>query len=147
MQGHQGGRRRKRAVAEINVVPYIDVMLVLLIIFMATAPVIMQGVTVDLPQADSKPIDEDMKTPVVASVDATGRYFLDIGDNHRETQNLVDLAGQVSDYLKMNPDSPVVVQGDAKVPYDSVVQLMAALKEAGVPTVGLMTQPVPTTKK
>ena len=131
-----------RLKAEINIVPYIDVMLVLLIIFMATAPVIMQGVTVDLPQADSQPMSEDQKVPVVASVDATGRYFLDIGDSHRETLDLVDLAGQVAQYLRMNPESPVVVQGDAKVPYDAVVQLMAALKEAGVPSVGLMTEPV-----
>ena len=140
MQVHP--RSKKRAVAEINVVPYIDVMLVLLIIFMATAPVIMQGVTVDLPQADSQPMSEDQKVPVVASVDATGRYFLDIGDSHRETLDLVDLAGQVAQYLRMNPESPVVVQGDAKVPYDAVVQLMAALKEAGVPSVGFMTEPV-----
>lgn len=140
MQVHP--RSKKRAVAEINVVPYIDVMLVLLIIFMATAPVIMQGVTVDLPQADSQPMSEDQKVPVVASVDASGRYFLDIGDSHRETLDLVDLAGQVAQYLRMNPESPVVVQGDAKVPYDAVVQLMAALKEAGVPSVGLMTEPV-----
>ena len=140
MQVHP--RSKKRAVAEINVVPYIDVMLVLLIIFMATAPVIMQGVTVDLPQADSEPMSEVQKTPVVASVDATGRYFLDIGDSHKETTDLLDLAGQVAQYLRVNPDSPVVVQGDAKVQYDAVVQLMAALKEAGVPSVGLMTEPV-----
>ena len=140
MQVHP--RSKKRAVAEINVVPYIDVMLVLLIIFMATAPVIMQGVTVDLPQADSEPMSEDQKVPVVASVDATGRYFLDIGDSHKETTDLVDFAGQVAQYLRVNPDSPVVVQGDAKVQYDAVVQLMAALKDAGVPSVGLMTEPV-----
>ena len=117
-------------------------MLVLLIISMATAPVIMQGVTVDLPKADSEPMSEDQKVPVVASVDATGRYFLDIGDSHKETTDLVDLAGQVAQYLRVNPDSPVVVQGDAKVQYDAVVQLMAALKDAGVPSVGLMTEPV-----
>lgn len=139
MQVHQ--RSKKRAVAEINVVPYIDVMLVLLIIFMATAPVIMQGVTVDLPQTDSQPLSEDMTTPAAASVDATGRYFLDIGDSHKEAMDLVDLAGQVAQYLRIHPDAPVVVQGDAKVPYESVVQLMAALKEAGVPSVGLMTEP------
>ena len=141
-----GRRKRRKLKSEINVVPYIDVMLVLLIIFMATAPVIMQGVTVDLPQADSQPMSEDQKVPVVASVDATGRYFLDIGDSHKETTDLVDLAGQVAQYLRIHPDSPVVVQGDAKVPYESVVQLMAALKEAGVPTVGLMTEPTSTKK-
>lgn len=134
-------RRRRRAVAEINVVPYIDVMLVLLIIFMATAPIIMQGVNVDLPQTDSKPLPDDAKTPVVASVDAQGRYFVDIGNSSKQAVGLDDLAMEVQQYLQSHPDSPVVVQGDAKVSYDFVIQLMAALKEAGVPNVGLMTQP------
>ncbi len=134
-------RRRRRAVAEINVVPYIDVMLVLLIIFMATAPIIMQGVNVDLPQTDSKPLPDDAKTPVVASVDAQGRYFVDIGNSSKQAVGLDDLAMEVQQYLQSHPDSLVVVQGDAKVSYDFVIQLMAALKEAGVPNVGLMTQP------
>ena len=96
---------------------------------------------VDLPQTDSKPLPDDAKTPVVASVDAQGRYLVDIGNSSKQTIGLDDLAIQVQQYLQAHPDSPVVVQGDAKVQYDAVIQLMAALKDAGVPNVGLMTQP------
>ena len=139
----QGARnRKKRAVAEINVVPYIDVMMVLLVIFIATAPVVMQGVTVDLPQAESEKMSEDLKTPIVCTADANGRYFVDLGDSHTEVRELNELTALVSDYLMTRPGSPVVVQGDAKASYDSVVQLMNALKKAGVESVGLVTQPI-----
>ena len=139
MHGYQ--RRRRKRVAEINVVPYIDVMLVLLIIFMATAPVITQGVKVDLPQAEAEMMPEDSDKPLVASVDAEGRYFLDIGENRDEAVDLLALANMVQMQLKTTPKAPVVVKGDANVRYDAVIQLMATLKAAGVPTVGLMTQP------
>jgi biopolymer transport protein TolR len=139
MHGYQ--RRRRKRVAEINVVPYIDVMLVLLIIFMATAPVITQGVKVDLPQAEAEMMPEDSDKPLVASIDAEGRYFLDIGDSRDEAVDLLALAAMVQTQLKTTPKAPVVVKGDANVRYDAVIQLMATLKAAGVPTVGLMTQP------
>ena len=139
MQRYQ--RRRRKSVAEINVVPYIDVMLVLLIIFMATAPVITQGVKVDLPQAEAEMMPEDSDKPVVASVDAEGRYFLDVGDNTEEAVDLYALATLVQNLLVATPNAPVVVKGDASVRYDAVIQLMATLKAAGVPSVGLMTQP------
>lgn len=139
MHGYQ--RRRRKRVAEINVVPYIDVMLVLLIIFMATAPVITQGVKVDLPQAEAEMMPEDSDKPLVASIDAEGRYFLDIGENRDEAVDLLALADMVQAQLRTTPKAPVVVKGDASVRYDAVIQLMATLKAAGVPTVGLMTQP------
>ncbi|MBR9858173.1 MAG: protein TolR [Gammaproteobacteria bacterium] len=139
MHGYQ--RRRRKRVAEINVVPYIDVMLVLLIIFMATAPVITQGVKVDLPQAEAEMMPEDSDKPLVASIDAEGRYFLDIGENRDEAVDLLALADMVQAQLRTTPKAPVVVKGDANVRYDAVIQLMATLKAAGVPTVGLMTQP------
>ena len=139
MQRYQ--RRRRKSVAEVNVVPYIDVMLVLLIIFMATAPVITQGVKVDLPQAEAEMMPEDTDKPVVASVDAEGRYFLDVGDNTEEAVDLYALATLVQNQLVATPNAPVVVKGDANVRYDAVIQLMATLKAAGVPSVGLMTQP------
>ncbi|MBQ4489242.1 MAG: protein TolR [Ruminobacter sp.] len=135
-------RSKNRPVAEINVVPYIDVMMVLLVIFIATAPVVMQGVTVDLPQAESEKMSEDLKTPIVCTADANGRYFVDLGDSHTEVRELNELTALVSDYLMTRPGSPVVVQGDAKASYDSVVQLMNALKKAGVESVGLVTQPI-----
>ncbi len=139
MHGYQ--RRRRKSVAEINVVPYIDVMLVLLIIFMATAPVITQGVNVDLPQAEAEMMPEDSDKPLVASIDAEGNYFLDIGDSRNQAVDLLALADMVQSQLKLTPKSPVVVKGDASVRYDAVIQLMATLKAAGVPSVGLMTQP------
>ncbi|PSJ46041.1 protein TolR [Zobellella endophytica] len=139
MHGYQ--RRRRKRVAEINVVPYIDVMLVLLIIFMATAPVITQGVKVDLPQAEAEMLPEDSEKPLVASIDADGRYFLDVGDSRDEAVDLLELASMVQNQLRTTPEAPVVVKGDANVRYDAVIQLMATLKAAGVPSVGLMTQP------
>ncbi|GAA3534365.1 protein TolR [Zobellella aerophila] len=139
MHGYQ--RRRRKRVAEINVVPYIDVMLVLLIIFMATAPMITQGVKVDLPQAEAEALPEDSETPLIASIDAEGRYFLDVGDNSEQAIDLLELAGMVQAKLRITPEAPVVVKGDANVRYDAVIQLMATLKASGVPTVGLMTQP------
>ena len=117
-------------------------MMVLLVIFIATAPVVMQGVTVDLPQAESEKMSEDLKTPIVCTADANGRYFVDLGDSHTEVRELNELTALVSDYLMTRPGSPVVVQGDAKASYDSVVQLMNALKKAGVESVGLVTQPI-----
>ncbi|MFD1009174.1 MULTISPECIES: protein TolR [Oceanisphaera] len=139
MQRYQ--RRRRKSVAEINVVPYIDVMLVLLIIFMATAPVITQGVDVDLPQAEAEMMPEDSDKPLVASVDADGNYFLDVGDSQSEAVDLLALADMVTAQLTLTPKAPVVVKGDASVRYDAIIQLMATLKAAGVPKVGLMTQP------
>ena len=133
---------KNRPVAEINVVPYIDVMMVLLVIFIATAPVVMQGVTVDLPQAESEQMSEELKTPIVCTADVNGRYFVDLGDSHIEVRELNELTSIVSDYLMTRPGSPVVVQGDAHASYDSVVQLMNALKRAGVESVGLVTQPI-----
>ncbi|GAA5188514.1 protein TolR [Ferrimonas gelatinilytica] len=135
-------RKRRRKVAEINVVPYIDVMLVLLIIFMATAPLITQGVDVDLPQASAEPLDSDSKPPLVASVNAQGEYFLDNGtvDENKPLQ-LDELAALVAAELTVDPERPVVVNGDRLVTYDVVIQLMITLQGAGVPSVGLMTEP------
>jgi biopolymer transport protein TolR len=133
-------RVRRRKVAEINVVPYIDVMLVLLIIFMVTAPLITQGVKVDLPKADAEPIDKDSKTPLVASVDAQGQYYLAVGTSKNEPMSAEEVATLVAAHLEVEPGTPVVVNGDGAVSYDAVIQLMVLLQQkAGVPSVGLMT--------
>ncbi len=133
-------RVRRRKVAEINVVPYIDVMLVLLIIFMITTPLITQGVKVDLPQGDAEPLDVDTKPPLVASIDAQGRYYLTVGDNDKEPMSAEEVATLVKAHLLLEPDTPVVVNGDGAVSYNAVIQLMVLLqKVAGVPSVGLMT--------
>jgi biopolymer transport protein TolR len=134
-------RKRRRPVSEINVVPYIDVMLVLLIIFMVTAPLVTQGVKVDLPKAEAQPLEEEAKPPLVASVDAQGQYFLNVGDSQKEPMSAVDLATLVAKHLQVEPETPVVVRGDGAVQYKDVVQLMVLLQKAGAPSVGLMTTP------
>ncbi|MFB1035922.1 MAG: protein TolR [Sinobacterium sp.] len=132
-------RKRRRPVSEINVVPYIDVMLVLLIIFMVTAPLVTQGVKVDLPKAEAQPLEEESKPPLVASVDAQGQYFLNVGKSQQEPMSAVDLAILVAAHLQVEPNTPIVVKGDGAVAYSQVVQLMVLLQRAGAPSVGLMT--------
>ncbi len=132
-------RVKRKKVADINVVPYIDVMLVLLIIFMVTAPLITQGVKVDLPKAEAQTLDENSNTPLVASVDSDGNYYLSInGENQQMSAEKV--AVEVAARLAIEPNTPVVVNGDGNVSYNAVVQLMVLLQKiAGVPSVGLMT--------
>ena len=135
-------RKRRRPVSEINVVPYIDVMLVLLIIFMVTAPLISQGVKVDLPKASANPIEQEDNPPLIASVDVKGRYFLNVGDSQDSPIEADELAALVQTQLQKNENTPVVVKGDGQVPYNKVIQLMVLLQQAGVPSVGLMTDPI-----
>ncbi|MCY7295142.1 protein TolR [Alteromonas sp. a30] len=132
-------RKRRKPVSEINVVPYIDVMLVLLIIFMVTAPLVTQGVKVDLPKADAQPLKDDSKPPLIASVDASGQYFLNVGNSQDKPLEASELAALVGEHLKKEPETPVIVKGDGAVPYNNVVQLMVLLQRSGVPSVGLMT--------
>ena len=135
-------RKRRRPVSEINVVPYIDVMLVLLIIFMVTAPLVSQGVKVDLPDANAEMIEQEDNPPMIASIDAQGAYYLNIGDDDEQAMDPVDLATLVAAQLQKAPNTPVVVKADGAVPYNEVIQLMVLLQRAGVPSVGLMTDPV-----
>ena len=107
----------------INVVPYIDVMLVLLIIFMVTAPLITQGVKVDLPKATAEPLSEDSKPPLVASVDAEGRYYLNQGDSQDTPMQADELATLVAAHLQVEPDTPVMVNGDGAVSYNQIVSI------------------------
>jgi biopolymer transport protein TolR len=132
-------RKRRRPVSEINVVPYIDVMLVLLIIFMVTAPLVTQGVKVDLPKAQAQPLEDEAKPPLIATVDAQGQYFLNVGNSQKEPMSALDLATLVAAHLQIEPNTPVVVKGDGAVAYNEVVQLMVLLQRAGAPSVGLMT--------
>ncbi|MGR8947629.1 MAG: protein TolR [Gammaproteobacteria bacterium] len=127
--------------SDINVVPYIDVMLVLLIIFMITAPLITQGVKIDLPQAPSQVIPPSEIEPVVVSVDKNGQFFIDIGENPESVIDGNALIERVAKLLKLKPDTEFLVRGDENVSYGSVVSLMTLLQEAGVPSVGLVTEP------
>jgi len=131
--------RKRRAVAEINVVPYIDVMLVLLIIFMITAPLIQQGVEIDLPQANANPLPPDQREPVVLTVSKTGEYFLNMGEHVNKAISEEVLVHRVAAVVKYQPETPVLVRGDRDVDYGSITQAMVLLQTAGVEKVGLMT--------
>ena len=134
-------RKKRRPVAEINVVPYIDVMLVLLIIFMATAAVISHGVKVDLPKMDqSELVETNEAPPIVVSIDADGNYYASIGIDPEAPMSAIDIAAQVKLALDKDPKTPVILKGDGKVSYQEVLLLMDFLKKAGVPSVGLMTE-------
>lgn len=134
MISHQ--RKRRRVMGEINVVPYIDVMLVLLVIFMVTAPLLKEAVKVNLPQANANAVNNPDRETLVVTVDRQGRYFL---DNRPMTGDA--LGAKVAAILRLRPRTPVLIRGDRKVPYEKVVQAMALLQAAGAPTVGLLTEP------
>ena len=135
-------RIRKRPIADINVVPYIDVMLVMLVIFMITAPLLNQGVDVELPQADAAPMEGDQKDPLVLTIDAEGRYFLNIGGDPEQPIDAQTLVERASTVLRRRPGVAVMVRGDADVDYGRVVAAMALLQQAGARRVGLVTEPV-----
>ena len=129
-------KRRKKLMSEINVVPYIDVMLVLLVIFMITAPLLSQGVKVDLPRAAAQPVDSQDRETLVVTVDREGRYFL---DDRRITSE--ELTRKVAAILKARPQTPVLIRGDRQSNYGEVVRAMTLLQSAGAPSVGLLTEP------
>ena len=133
-------RVRRRPMSEINVVPYIDVMLVLLVIFMITAPLLSQGVKVDLPQADAEPLDVETQEPLVVTIDAAGNYYVNYGENQGSPVEPQVLAARVGALLRHRPGLAVVVRGDENVPYGDIVLLMTILQRAGAPSVGLMTE-------
>lgn len=135
------GKGKKRAVAEINVVPYIDVMLVLLVVFMVTAPLLMQGVKVELPQSDSTPLDENEDEPLIVSIDEAGAFFVNLGADPEAQRTLEEITQTVATVLKNKPNTSVLVWGDSKVPYGDVVSLMSELQAAGAESVGLVTEP------
>lgn len=135
-------RARRKPMSEINVVPYIDVMLVLLIVFMVTAPLLTQGVSVELPEAASEPMDlKDDDEVVIVSVKADGSYYIDLGENAEEAVTLEFISRQVEKIMRVKPNTPVLVRGDKAVNYGSVVKLMTALQSAGVANVGLISDP------
>ncbi|MCB5226253.1 protein TolR [Alishewanella sp. 16-MA] len=134
-------RKKRRPVAEINVVPYIDVMLVLLVIFMITTPIITQGVKVELPKSAAEPIEQmkDGKTPLVATVDEDGLYYFEKDGNQQGPFTASQLQVEVASWLSIEPGTQVIVKGDGRVDYNSVIRLINVLKNAGAPAVGLMT--------
>jgi len=135
-------RARKKRMSEINVVPYIDVMLVLLVIFMITAPLLTQGISVELPQTNSTPIEQKDEEPIIISVDKDGRYYLNLGDSRDRPLETDRLMIRIKAVLKHRQDNTVYVKGDKNANYGKIVVLMAELKQAGVEHVGLVTQMV-----
>jgi biopolymer transport protein TolR len=133
---------RKKLMSEINVVPYIDVMLVLLVIFMITAPLLTQGVKVDLPQAAAKVVDSARQETLVVTVDREGRYYLD--DRRLGPE---ELEKRVAAALRANPRIPVLVRGDQRADYGQVVRAMTLLQNAGASSVGLLTETPRTARK
>ena len=141
MAGNTSTRgKKRRPMSEINVVPYIDVMLVLLIIFMVTAPMLMQGVKVDLPEANADPVENQDSEPLIISVDSAGQLFLNVGSQEDQAISLATIKDRVSAVMRRSPEKPVLVWGDRAVPYGEVVTVMVALQEAGAPSVGLATE-------
>lgn len=143
----RNARTARRPMAEINVVPYIDVMLVLLVIFMATAPLLLQGVEVALPAADNPPLENaDEEDPLVISVRADGSIWLNLGlgasEGDASRVSLGNLADQAGKILRTRPDVPVFVRGDTAIAYGRVIEVMSVLQQAGARGVGLITEPV-----
>lgn len=133
-------RGRRKLLTEMNVVPYVDVMLVLLIIFMVTAPLLQQGVSVELPRASANPLPPENLEPLVLSVNKDGEYFLNIADKPNEPLEAEPLVVRVAAELKNHPERKVVVKGDTNVDYGKVVGAMVLLQHAGAPSVGLITE-------
>lgn len=145
MSLRSGGLKRRngrKPIAEMNVVPYIDVMLVLLVIFMVTAPILTQGVEVDLPKVASKPIESpEDNEPIVVTLDAQGDYYLEMGSDPKQSVSLDTVTDKVAALVRSNPGIKVLVRGDTAVPYGDVVQLMSHLQAANVGNVGLISEP------
>jgi biopolymer transport protein TolR len=134
-------KKRRKPMSEINVVPYIDIMLVLLIIFMITAPLVTQGVRVELPQADAEPLPEETDEPLVISVGRDGALYVNVGDDKVQPVQDETLMLRVAAVLRQKPKTPVMVRGDAQVDYGRVVHAMVLAQAAGAPSVGLVTEP------
>jgi biopolymer transport protein TolR len=138
-------RRGRRLMGEINVVPYIDVMLVLLIIFMVTAPLLTQGIKVELPKAGAEPLPEDLvrdTKPLVLSIDKQGRYYINLGQDHDKPATEKMIVDRISAVLRQEPKTPVLVKADRNVAYGKVVTGMVLLQQAGAPQVGFITDPL-----
>ncbi|MGH1462537.1 MAG: protein TolR [Neptuniibacter sp.] len=133
-------KKKRKLNSDINVVPYIDVMMVLLVIFMITAPMLTQGVNVELPKASAEPVDDKDNEPVIVTVDVKGQYYIDIGGDPEEAVTAEVVGERVRKVLAANPEKMLLVRGDKNVNYDKVVHLMVLLQEAGAPSVGLVTE-------
>ncbi len=137
--------QKRKLMAEINVVPYIDVMLVLLVIFMVTAPLLTQGIEVELPKANAEPIESvPDHEPLVLSVDAEGNFYINAGDDEDKPSSGQKIATIVGVILGQKPETPVFVKADRAVQYGNVVAAMVVLQQAGAQNIGFVTDPLDT---
>ena len=134
-------RKRRNLISDINVVPYIDVMLVLLVIFMIAAPLMVQGVLVNLPEASSDPLPVKKSEPLIVSVKNNGSVFLEVESLDGQELNLEQLNLNVSKLLEADPSLQVVIRGDGKVEYEKIMTIMAELQSSGAKDIGLITKP------
>ncbi|BBB29459.1 protein TolR [Neptunomonas japonica] len=133
-------KNKRKLNADINVVPYIDVMMVLLVIFMVTAPMLTQGVSVELPQATAEPVDAQDQEPVIVTVDKEGLYYINIGGSETEAISSEEVSSRVQKIMSVNPKQLLLVRGDKNVYYDKVVTLMSLMQQSGASSVGLVTE-------
>jgi biopolymer transport protein TolR len=140
----QGSRKRK-LMGDINVVPYIDVMLVLLIIFMVTAPLLMQGVKVDLPKAKAEPLDSQMlkNNPLVLTIDRAGKLYLNVGSQPKSALDADTVGARTAAALRRNSDLAVLINADRTIAYGQLIDAMVILQKAGASKVGFVTEPPP----
>lgn len=144
--GNRRTRKRRGPMAEINVVPYIDVTFVLLMIFMITAPLVQTGVDVDLPEAEAESVDLQDQAPVIVSIKKDGSLYVDVGNGDEGADVPLDvdtIRERVTTIFRSNPKAQLYVRGDHQVDYGSIVKVMVELKKTGAPKVGLMTAPPP----
>lgn len=134
-------RETRKPMSEMNVVPYIDVMLVLLVIFMITAPLINQGINVELPAANSDAIDLKKQEPIVITVQKDGSYYMDVGEFDKKAASLAEVESVLGKIIRNKPQTPVLVSGDKEVKYAAVIDLMASLQKSGVINLALLTEP------
>lgn len=142
---HQYGSRRP--ISDINVVPFIDVMLVLLVIFMITTPLLTQGVKVDLPKTEAKALTEQEKEPLIVTVDSSGNFYLNLAEKPNQPIPATTLSTLAASHLAgRGNERPVLVRGDKNVNYGKIIEAMVLLQQAGAKSVGLITQPNPPPK-
>ena len=137
--------QKRKLMGEINVVPYIDVMLVLLVIFMVTAPLLTQGIEVDLPKAAAEPLQDVPNTPpLVLSVDKEGNLYINVGDDEDKPTTGEEVIRRVGIVLRTSPETPILVKADRSVPYGNVVGAMVVLQQGGAESIGFVTDPLDT---
>mgnify|MGYP001328194610 FL=1 len=138
--------KRRNLISDINVVPYIDVMLVLLVIFMISAPLMVQGIQVNLPEATSEALPVKNNEPLIVSIKEDGALFLEADSTKNNALDLKDLNNAVTKIFEANPGLQVVIRGDGQVKYERVMTVMAELQRAGAQDIGLISQPIPVEK-